>query len=85
MIRFSMFNWVGTFRLVLQLHGSLVLSPSRRRRNVFFFLPAFLYQSVRVSRSRSLLLILSHSCGGRDENDCLIMQRGQPIKGPGAE
>lgn len=50
-----------------------------------FFLPVLLYQSVRVSRSRSLLLILSHSCGGRDENDCLIMQRGQPIKGPGAE
>lgn len=40
---------------------------------------------VSVSCCRSLLLILSRSYGGRDENGCLIMQRGQPIKGPGAE
>lgn len=31
----------------------------------------------------SLFLILSLSSGGRDENGCLIMQRGQPIKGLG--
>lgn len=41
--------------------------------------------SVSMSHCCSLLLILSWSYGGRDENGCLIMQRGQPIKGPGAE
>lgn len=39
--------------------------------------------SVSVSPPLSLFLILSLSYGGRDENGCLIMQRGQPIKGPG--
>lgn len=41
-----------------------------------------LYQCVCLS-PLSLFLILSLSHGGRDENGCLIMQRGQPIKGPG--
>lgn len=35
-----------------------------------------------ISVPRSVLVFLSHSYGGRDENGCLIMQRGQPIKGP---
>lgn len=48
----------------------------------FVVLALLLYQCVCFS-PRSLLLILSHSYRGRDENGCLIMQRGQPIKGPG--
>lgn len=36
-----------------------------------------------VCLSLSLSLILSLSYGGRDENGCLIMQRGQQIKAPG--
>lgn len=39
--------------------------------------------SASVSPSLSLFLFLSLFYGGRDENGCLIMQRGQPIKGPG--
>lgn len=38
--------------------------------------------SASVSPSLSLFFFLSLFYGGRDENGCLIMQRGQPIKGP---
>lgn len=51
----------------------------------FLLCPLSSFIGVSMSRCRSLLLILSRSYGRRDENGCLIMQRGQPIKGPGAE
>lgn len=51
-------------------------------RDAILLCPCTSFISVSVSPPRSLLFILSHSYGGRDENGCLIMQRGQPIKGP---
>lgn len=77
-----MLNWKGALLLELRMYGSSIHRLCRHHQR-HFFPPMLLDQRVRVSRPRSLLLILSHSCGGRDENDCLIMQRGQPIKGPG--
>lgn len=41
-----------------------------------------LFISVSVSSPLTRFLILSLSYGGCGENGCLIMQRGQPIKGP---
>lgn len=64
------------------MYGSLVFSSRCHHQRIHIFSGSF-YQYVRVFRPPTLLLILSHSCGGRDENDCLIMQRGQPIKGLG--
>lgn len=43
---------------------------------------AVLSPPISVCPSLTLFLFLSLSYGGCDENGCLIMQRGQPIKGP---
>lgn len=70
-----------THRFRLFLLWSKCLSSSAWREAILLCsLSSFI--SVSVSPPCSLLLILSHSYGGRDENGCLIMQRGQPIKGP---
>lgn len=61
----------------------LIQMSSSAWRDAILLCPLAYFISVSVSPPCSLLLILSHSYGGRDENGCLIMQRGQPIKGPG--
>lgn len=76
------YKWYS-HQVMFQSLSPLIQMSSSAWRDAILLCPLTYFISVSVSPPCSLLLILSHSYGGRDENGCLIMQRGQPIKGPG--
>lgn len=72
---------ISVSRFPLSINAASVIISVQRYH--FVRLAHLLPQRACLSLSPPLFLILSLSYGGRDENGCLIMQRGQPIKGPG--